>query len=142
MSIRQLIAAPTFLPRLLLVDGLASGATALLLLAGADVLAPVLGLPPGLLRAAGVVLVPFVLWVLLLSRRGEVLRGAMTAVVIINFAWVAASALVAFGGLYQPTAAGLAFVSAQALAVLAFAELGWMGLRATNGSGRTARQIS
>jgi hypothetical protein len=66
----------------------------------------------------------------------------MTAIVIINFAWVAASALVAFGGLYQPTAAGLAFVSAQALAVLAFAELGWMGLRATNGSGRTARQIS
>lgn len=131
MSIRQLIATPAFLPRLLLVDGLASGATALLLLAGADVLAPVLGLPAGLLHAAGMVLVPFVLWVLLLSRRSEAPRGAMTAVVIINFAWVAASAWVAFGGVYQPTASGVAFVSAQGLAVLAFAELGWMGLRAT-----------
>jgi hypothetical protein len=142
MSIRQLIATPAFLRRLLLVDGLASGATALLLLAGADVLAPMLGLPAGLLRAAGAVLVPFVLWVLLLSRRSEAPRGAMTAVVIINFAWVAASAWVAFGGLYQPTAAGIAFVGAQGLAVLAFAELGWMGLRATNALSRTARQIS
>lgn len=142
MSIRQLIASPAFLPRLLLVDGLASGATALLLLVGADVLAPVLGLPAALLRAAGVVLVPFVLWVLLLSRRSEAPRGAMTAVVVINFAWVAASAWVAFGGPYQPTAAGIAFVGAQGLAVLAFAELGWMGLRATSALGRTARQLS
>lgn len=138
MSIRHVFASPKFLLRLLLVDGVASGATALLLLAGADVLAPLLGLPAGLLRAAGLVLVPFVLWVLMLSRSAEAPRGAMAAVVVINFAWVAASVWVAFGGTWQPSGLGVAFVSAQALAVLAFAELGWMGLRAMDGLGRRA----
>ena len=131
MSIRRVLTHPRFLHRLLRVDGLASGATALLLLSAASLLAPLLALPAELLRTGGVVLVPFVAWVLALSRRAEISRGAMAAVVAINFAWVAASAWVAFGGAWQPSALGVAFVSAQALAVLAFAELGWMGLRAT-----------
>jgi hypothetical protein len=38
---------------------------------------------------------------------------------------------VAFGPIWQPSAFGIVFVCAQALVVLAFAELGWMGLRAT-----------
>jgi hypothetical protein len=131
MSMQQRFAHPGFLPRLLLVDGLASGATALLLIVGAQMLAPLLGLPSGLLRIAGMILVPFVAWVLLLSRRSPVSRTAMTAVVAINFAWVAASAWVAFGPVWQPTMLGTAFVCAQALVVLAFAELGWMGMRAS-----------
>lgn len=131
MSIPRVLAHPRFLHRLLLVDGLATGATALLLLSTASPLAPLLALPAELLRIGGVVLVPFVAWVLMLSRSAEVPRGAMAAVVAINFAWVAASAWVAFGDTWQPSPPGVAFVSAQALAVLAFAELGWMGLRAT-----------
>jgi hypothetical protein len=131
MSISHIVASPRFLSRLLQVDGVASGATAVLLLTGASILAPWLQLPAGLLRMAGVVLVPFVAWVLMLSRSNRVPRRAMAAVIGINFAWVAASAWVAFGGAWQPNALGMAFVSAQALVVLAFAELGWMGLRAT-----------
>lgn len=131
MSVRHIVANPRFLPRLLQVDGLASGATAVLLLTGAGILAPLLQLPAGLLRMAGVLLVPFVAWVLMLSRSNPVSRRAIVAVVAVNFAWVAASAWVAFGGPWQPNALGIAFVSAQALVVLAFAELGWMGLRAT-----------
>lgn len=134
MSTKRLFTSPNFLPRLLLIDGLATGATALLLIAGTGMLSPLLQLPAGLLRAAGLLCVPFVAWVLLLSRKATVPHAAMTAVVAINFAWVAASVWVAFGPTWQPTGLGIAFVCAQALVVLVFAELGWMGLRA---QGRT-----
>jgi hypothetical protein len=130
MTVRQVLAHPRFLQRLLRADAIATGATAVLLLTGADLLAPVLNLPPELQRVAGFICVPFVAWIALLSRRGEVPRGAMSVIVAINFAWVAASLWVAFGGVWQPSAAGIAFVLAQALAVLGFAELGGMGLRA------------
>lgn len=131
MSLQRVFANPKFLSRVLLVDGLATGATALLLLFAADLLAPLLQLPAGLLRTAGLVCVPFVLWVLALSRRPAPPHRAMAIVVAINVAWVAGSAWVAFGGTWQPSALGIAFVCAQALAVLAFAELGWFGLRAS-----------
>ena len=131
MALRQTIAHPRFLPRLLLVDALASGATAVLLVAAADLLAPLLQLPAGLLRGAGVALLPFVGLVYGLSRQAAPARGAVAAVVAINFAWVAASIWVAFGGGWEPSVAGIAFVLAQALAVLAFADLGWIGLRAS-----------
>lgn len=131
MSLQRAVANPKFLPRLLLVDGIATGATALLLLTAADVLAPLLQLPAGLQRTAGLICVPFVAWIFALARRPVVPRGAMAAVVAINLAWVAGSAWVAFGGSWQPSAIGVAFVCAQALVVLMFAELGWLGLRAT-----------
>lgn len=130
MTLRPLLAHPRFLPRLLLVDAAASGATALLLVAAADLLAPALQLPAGLLRGAGVVLLPFVALVFGLSRQAAPAPAAVAAVVAVNFAWVAASVWVAFGGSWQPSLAGIAFVLAQALAVLAFADLGWIGLRA------------
>lgn len=131
MTLRQTLAHPRFLPRLLLVDALASGATAVLLVAAADLLAPLLQLPAGLLRTAGVVLLPFVAVVYGLSRQAAPARDAVATVVAVNFAWVAASVWVAFGGDWQPSVAGIAFVLGQALAVLAFADLGWIGLRAT-----------
>jgi hypothetical protein len=131
MTLRQLPAHPRFLPRVLLIDAIASGATAVLLVACADLLAPLLQLPAGLLRGAGVVLLPFVALLYGLSRQASPPRGAIALVVATNFAWVAASAWVAFGGVWQPSLAGVVFVLAQAAAVLAFADLGWLGLRAT-----------
>lgn len=131
MSLQRILASPKFLPRLLLVDGLATGATALLLITAADSLAPLLQLPAGLQRTAGLACVPFVAWVFALSRRSVVPRGAMAAVIAINIAWVAGSAWVAFGGTWQPSLLGVLFVTGQALVVLAFAELGWFGLRAS-----------
>jgi hypothetical protein len=130
MTLRQMLAHPRFLPRVLLLDAVASGATAVLLVAAADVLAPVLQLPAGLLRGAGVVLLPFVALAYGLSRQVAPARRWVAAVVVVNLAWVAASAWVVWGGAWQPGPMGVAFVLAQALAVLAFAELGWFGLRA------------
>ena len=131
MSLRQRLAHPRFLPRLLLADAVASGATAVLLVAAADLLAPLLQLPAELLLGAGAALLPFVALVYGLSRRTAPARPAVMGVVAVNLAWVAASVWVAFGGSWQPSAAGVAFVLAQALAVLAFAELGWFGLHVT-----------
>ncbi len=130
MNLRELPAHPRFLPRVLLVDAIATGATAVLLVAAADVLAPLLQLPAGLLRGAGAALLPFVALVYGLSRQAVPSRGAVAVVVAINIAWVAASAWVAFGGMWQPGPAGIGFVLAQACAVLVFADLGWFGLRA------------
>jgi len=129
MNLSQITSHPRFVQRLLTVDAVATGATAVLLLAAANALAPVLQLPVELLRIAGIICAPFALWVFALSRATAVPRGALRAVVAINFAWVAVSAWVAFGGRWEPSALGLAFVLAQAVAVLGFAEFGWMALR-------------
>ena len=130
MNLRKLSAHPRFLARVLQVDAVATGATALLLVAGADALAPLLQLPVSLLRGAGVFLVPFVIAIALLSRRERIPPRAMTAVVAVNFAWVAASVWLVVAGPVAPSVLGTVFVLAQAAAVLVFAELGWFGLRA------------
>jgi hypothetical protein len=129
MTISDITSHPRFVHRLLTVDAIATGATSLLLLAAANALSPMLQLPAELLRIAGFICAPFAACVFALSRRTAVSRGALRAIVTINFAWVAASVWVAFGGAWQPSALGIAFVLAQALAVFGFAEFGWMSLR-------------
>lgn len=130
MPMRPFFSHPRFLPRLLMVDATATGATALLLIAGAEALSPLLALPAALLRGAGWFLVPFVAWIATMSRRDRVPRRAMSAVVAINVAWVAASLWLVVGGRYAPSALGMAFVLTQAAAVAVFADFGWCGLRA------------
>lgn len=131
MNLRNLIAHPHFLSRVLLVDAVATGATAALLLVGAEWLQPLLNLPVALLRGAGLFLVPFVICVAAMSRMQQVPSRAMAAVVAINATWVVASIWLVVGGPYQPSVLGIAFVLMQAAAVAVFADLGWFGLRAT-----------
>ena len=130
MNIRDLAAHPRFLSRVLLVDAVATGATAILLSLGAEFLQPLLQLPVPLLRGAGLFLVPFVVCVAALARMARVPSRAMAAVVAINTAWVIASVWLVVGGPFQPSVLGTAFVLMQAAVVAIFAELGWFGLRA------------
>lgn len=130
MNVRNLVAHPRFLSRVLLVDAVATGATAALLLVGAGFLQPLLDLPAALLRGAGLFLVPFVAWVAAMSRMPEVPPRAMAAVVAINAAWVVASVWLVVAGPFRPNGFGIAFVLVQAFAVAVFADLGWFGLRA------------
>ena len=112
----------------LVADAVISGSTGVLLLTGAGVVGPLLGIPEPLLRYAGIVLVPFAAYVYRLSTR-PVSRGAVLAVIAMNGLWVTASfALLAAGGI-APTALGTAFVVGQALVVAIFAELQYAGLR-------------
>jgi hypothetical protein len=113
----------------LIADAVASGATALLMLAGAGLLSDLLGLPVELMRYAGLALVPFVAFVAFVGTRSDIPRGAATAVIVLNVAWVVGSLALLVSGKVSPTALGHAFVLVQAIAVGVFAELQWIGLR-------------
>jgi hypothetical protein len=106
-----------------------SGAAALLLLGGASLLAPLTGLPSGLLFWSGVVLVPFVAALIVVARREAAPRLVLVDIVALNALWVAASFGLLASGLVQPSALGIAFVAAQALAVALFAVLQAIGMR-------------
>ena len=118
-----------FLRRALILDALASGATGLLMIAGADLVEGLLGLPAALLRGAGLVLVPYVAFVVYAGTRETISRPAVWIIIIANVAWAAASALLLVSGWVAPTALGYAFVIAQAVVVALLGELQYMGLR-------------
>lgn len=119
----------TFLRRALLLDAAASGATALLIIAAAGLLEGSLGLPAALLRGAGLVLVPYVAFVIHTGTRQTIARPAVWAIVVANALWAIASALLLVSGMVAPTALGYAFVIGQALVVALLGELQYMGLR-------------
>lgn len=113
----------------LLADAVASGATALMMVAGADLLTGLLGLPVSVMRYAGLVLVPYVAFVAFIGTRQHISHGAVKAIVAMNIAWVLASVGLLAGGFVAPTALGYAFVIFQAVVVGVFAELQVIGLR-------------
>ena len=119
----------TFLRYALLADAVASGATGLLMIAGADALTGLLGLPVALMREAGLVLVPYVALVAFVGTRATIARGAVQAIIALNVLWVLGSVAVLLAAPIAPTALGYAFVIAQAVAVGVFAELQVIGLR-------------
>jgi hypothetical protein len=122
-------ASPAFLRMTLLLDAVASGATALLVLAATGILAELLALPAVLLRGAGLVLIPYVAFVGYLGMRDRAPRVAVWIVIVANVAWAAASLLLLVSGWVAPSALGYAFVIGQALVVAAFGELQYVALR-------------
>lgn len=118
-----------FLRYALLADAIASGATGLLMIAGADLLTGLLGLPVALMREAGLLLVPYVALVAFVGTRETISRPAVQAIVALNVVWVAASIGLLISGFVAPTMLGYVFVIAQAVAVGVFAELQVIGLR-------------
>ena len=120
---------PVFLRRALILDAVASGATALMMIAGADLVEGLLGLPGTLLRGAGLVLIPYVAFVIYAGTRSAISRAAVWAIVAANVLWAVASALLLVSGWVAPTALGYAFVIAQAVAVALLGELQYVGLR-------------
>jgi hypothetical protein len=118
-----------FLRKTLVLDAAVSGAAAVLMVAGAGLLAPLTGLPQPLLFWSGLVLVPFVAMLVLTARRETAPRLVLVDIVALNALWVAASFGLLVSGLVQPTVLGIAFVIVQAAAVALFAELQWIGLR-------------
>ena len=122
-----------FLRMALVGDAVASGATGLLLAAGAGLLTGLLGLPEPLLRTAGLILLPYAALVAWAGTRPALPRNLVRAVIVINLLWALDSAaLLAFGPI-SPRPLGTAFVLAQALVVLAFAALQWRALRRITG---------
>lgn len=106
---------------ILLIDGIISGAMALLLIAGAGILDGVLDLPAAFLRGVGMVLLPWFALLAIVATRQTINRWAVRFVIAVNLGWVAASILLSFTGWVDPNALGVAFILAQALAVVVFA---------------------
>src|ERR1700742_1627511 len=115
----------------LLADAVASGATGLMMIVGADLLPGLLGLPVALMREAGLLLVPYVALVAFVGTRETISRPAVQAIIALNVLWVAGSIGLLMSGYVAPTVLGYAFVIAQAVAVGVFAELQVIGLRRT-----------
>jgi hypothetical protein len=113
----------------LVADAATSAAFGLLMLFGAGPLSGVLGLPEMLLRIAGVVLLPYAGFIGWLGARQTIQRPVAWAVVLGNALWVADSILLLVSGWVAPTSAGHAFVIAQGLVVLMYAEFQYVGLR-------------
>lgn len=118
-----------FLRGVLIADAAASAASGALMTLGARALAGWLGLPAPLLLAAGSMLLPYALFLLWLARRPAAPTAAVGVVIACNLLWAADCAALVLGGAYAPTRPGMAFAALQALVVVAFAELQWIGLR-------------
>jgi hypothetical protein len=95
----------------------------------ADAVSALLDVPATLLRYAGIGLIPFVAYVFYLSRRASLAPASVVFVIALNVAWVIASGVLLLSGQIHPNAFGYAFVIAQAIAVAAFAEMQYVGLR-------------
>jgi len=118
-----------FLRRALLADAAVSGAAGLLMAAGAGPLQELLHVPAQLLFVAGMILVPYALELVLLTRRRPQGGLLVWAVIATNAAWSLGSVLILLTGIVQPNALGCAFILVQAIAVAAFAEIQYVGLR-------------
>ena len=117
------------LRRAIQLDALATAAMAALLIAAAAPLSQWLQLPQNLLLGAGLLLVPYVAFRGWLLSRERISNAQAWAVIAINACWTIDSAILLLSGWVAPNALGMAFVIVQALAVAAFAELQYFGLR-------------
>src|SRR5262245_23099627 len=125
----QLLRTSTFLRWTLFADATTCIATGLLMMLGSGLLEEYLGLPAGLSRYAGVILLPFAAFLVYLAKRENLSPSAVWTVIVLNALWTAASFMILLTGWVAPTELGYAFVIAQALGVAVFAGLERFGLR-------------
>lgn len=124
----SIFASPRFLPSVLWADAASGAGTALLHLTAAGALAPLLGLPHGLLVASGLLLLVFVAGAAWLANCDPVPAAGVRLLMAGNWAWVLACVGLLLAGAAGNTW-GQAYLVIQALAVAALAELQWLGLR-------------
>ncbi len=119
----------SLLRRALLADGVVSGTMGVLLALAADPLNDLLDLPTLLLQLAGLSLLPYAAALIYLATRPTIHRRAAWCVIGLNLLWAAESLILLVAGWVDPTTLGIVFVTGQALVVVAFAELHYLGLR-------------
>lgn len=130
------------LRRALLADGLVGVATAAQLLLLAGWLSNLLALPRELLIGVSLVLLPLAASLLWLSRRESMTQATVYTVLGLNALWVIHSVLLLFSGWVAPNLFGYAFVIGQAIVVLVFIELEWIGLKRSSTAPASFAQAS
>jgi hypothetical protein len=118
-----------FLRRAIQGDAIITGAMAVLLVAAAGLLGPLLNLPVSFLREVGFFLVVYAALVGFLGTRELMPKFAVWLVIGANALWAIDSIALLFTGWVAPNLLGQVFVVAQALAVAAIAELQYIGLK-------------
>ena len=113
----------------LLADAATSAACGLLMVLGAGFLAELLRIPSPLLLYAGLALFPWTAFLAYLATREQISRAAIWVVIACNALWAADCILLIAGGWIEPTPAGYAFIVAQALVVVMYAEFQYAGMR-------------
>lgn len=118
-----------FLRRAIQGDAIITGAMAVLLVAAAGLLGPLLDLPVTFLREVGIFLVVYAALVGFLGSRELMPKLAVWLVIGANAIWAIDSIALLFTGWVSPNILGQAFVVAQALSVAVIAELQYIGLK-------------
>jgi hypothetical protein len=129
------IAVSPLLRRALAVDAGASIVFGIALGAFAGPLQHWLRLPQSLLFGAGLVALGYGLVLSMLCRRRTLAVAAVWSIVIGNLFWAGACVVLAFAGWLAPSPAGVGFLLLQAAAVIALADLQYLGLRRGHPSG-------
>ena len=106
-----------FLRRAIQGDAIITGAMAVLLVAAAGLLGPLLNLPESFLREVGIFLVVYAALVGFLGTRELMPKAAVWLVIAANAIWAIDSIALLFTGWVSPNMLGQAFVVAQALSV-------------------------
>jgi len=117
------------LRKALLADAVISGVTGLLMLFGAGFLSGMLDLPEAFLRFAGLVLLPYVVFVAYVTFQQPISRTAAWVVIVFNDLWAAASIILLLGNWVKPNILGIAFVLIQALVVAGFSGIQFLAVR-------------
>lgn len=125
-----------FLRGVLLADAGATAVTALAMTFAAPALADVLHLPRTLLLVAGLVLMPYAGLVGYFATRERLQPSSIWSLIVCNVLWAIDCAALAFSGWVTPSTLGYAFIVAQVIVVVAFAELQYVGLRRSTASSR------
>ena len=123
-----------FLRRAILADAIFSGLSAVLLTFGAGMLAPLTNLSEAFLRETGLFLIAYAALVGWLGTRHSMPKALVVIVIAGNAVWTLASIALLFSGWVTPNLLGEIFITAQAIAVGAFAELQYIGLRKSSGA--------
>ena len=111
------------------LDAVVTAANAVAYAAGAAVLSDWLGVPAGALVAIGAFLAVYAAGVWRLATRPAMPVPAVWAVIGLNLAWAVDSFLLLALDGFSPTVAGQVVVAVQAVGVVGFAALQWVGLR-------------
>lgn len=127
------LASPRFLRSVLWADAASGVASGALHLFGAGLLAHLLGLSMGLLVASGAALCGYAVFAGWIASRDVLPRGAVLALSLANWAWVAGCLALLFTGAASTTL-GQVYLVGQAVAVAVLAELQWFGARRPAGA--------
>lgn len=142
MSLIAQLSSPAVLRRVLAFDALSGAGTGVLHLLLAPMLSTWLGLPETLLQASGIAIFGFVALAAWLAFQASPPRGALMAIVALNFAWAIGCLWLAFGGAVSAAPWGVVYLLVQAVVVFVLAELQWMGLRRLTDTSRRHNEKS